>query len=136
MKNSLLLFLLFSAFGQTAWALGLAKPKLHSEVGQPLHASIALVGEAIDPEQLLISLASKEDYQRLGIEQTFSHYDLRFSLSESSPPSVIITSEKPVNEPFLHFAITVKNPQGSLVKAVTLLLPAPKKDAGQSVFHP
>lgn len=136
MKKLILLTLLLSPLLQNAWALGLGKTTLHSKLGQPLEASIALVGKNIDSQQLRIGLASKEDYQKLGISRDFSHYDLQFSLAKGQQPTVNITSKKPINEPYLYFAINVKSPQGNLIKAVTLLLPAPSKNSGQSVFTP
>lgn len=134
MKKFTLLLLLLSPLLQNVWALGLGEATLHSKLGQPLKASIALVGKNIDAEQLRIGLASKEDYQRLGISKAFSHYDLQFALTGGHKPKVSITSKKPISEPYLYFAINVKSPHGNLVKAVTLLLPAPSKDSEQSVF--
>lgn len=138
MKKLTLFLLLLSPFLQNAWALGLGKTTLHSYVGQPLNASIAITDGNLNDENLRISLADDKDYQRLNIDKKFNHYDLQFGLDNSEPtkPRIKISSSKPITEPFLYFAITIKSPEGNLVKAITLLLPTPSKQSAQSVLTP
>lgn len=125
MKKTLLLLLII--FSPVSFALGLGQAKLHSALGEKLSVEIPLLGvENLSNEEILSSLASVADFQRLNIERHNIHNDLRFQLVRKARTSFIqISSSKPVNEPYIQFVVQVSTPQKTLLRDVTLLLDTP-----------
>ena len=111
-----------------ALALGLGEIKLNSALNQPLNAEIQLlqVRELTD-EQISIGLASRAEFDRLGVERPQFLTDLVFRVDLNAPggPVVRITSLKPVREPFLDFVINANWPSGKLLREYTLLVDLP-----------
>lgn len=109
-------------------ALGLGDIELRSNINEPLHAEIPLleVGE-LGTTEILISLASDEDFDRLGVERTFFLSDLRFlvKLDERGGPVIAVDSRRAVREPFLDFVVELRWPSGKLLREYTLLLDLP-----------
>ncbi len=117
--------LLFSGF---ASALGLGEITLKSQFNQPLNAEIRLLKvRDLSEEEILVELASREDFRRSGVERVFFLTGLRFEvvLDNPSNPFVRITTSKPVTEPYLDFLIQVQWPSGRLLREYTLLMDLP-----------
>lgn len=109
-------------------ALGLGEIKLNSALNEPLNAQIQLlnVGEMTELE-MLVGLASQQDFSNAGVERPFSLTDLRFEIDLSNPknPVVQVTSRKPIREPYLDFLVEMDWPAGRLLREYTLLLDLP-----------
>lgn len=109
-------------------ALGLGEIKLNSALNEPLNAQIQLlnVGELTELE-MLVGLASQQDFSNAGVERPFSLTDLRFEIDLSNPknPVVQVTSRKPIREPYLDFLVEMDWPAGRLLREYTLLLDLP-----------
>lgn len=125
--------LIFSALlamaSSGAMALGLGKIKLDSALNQPLRAEIELleVRDLTEPE-ILVGLAKQEDFARIGVDKTYFLSDLRFQVvldKKDGGPKIILTSRKPVREPYLNFVIEAQWPSGKLLREYTLLLDLP-----------
>ncbi|WP_461516395.1 FimV/HubP family polar landmark protein [Porticoccus sp.] len=110
------------------FAVGLGELKLNSALNEPLDAEIQLlnVGELSELE-MLVGLGSQKDFDNAGVERPFSLTDLRFEvdLSKLGNPVILVTSRKPLREPFVDFLVEVDWPTGRLLREYTVLLDLP-----------
>lgn len=122
----------------SAWlsALGLGELTLHSALDEPFEAEIALVnvGE-VSPEQVLVQLASKADFERSGVSWEFYLSKLRFKTDFSNPvrPVVRVSSKEAIKEPYLDFVTQLQWPAGRLLRGYTLFLDLPVFDVERAV---
>lgn len=110
------------------YALGLGDIEMNSALNQPLDAEIQLT--AVKPgetDDMIVTLASQEAFQRAGIDRPFSLSQLQFSIAKKPDGlSVIkVQTDKPIVEPFLNFLIEVDWPNGRLIREYTVLLDPP-----------
>lgn len=120
---------LASALGaDLASALGLGELKLNSTLNQPLDAEIKLLNvKDLSQDEILVSLAGREDFQRAGVDRLYFLTGLKFTidLENSSGPVVRVSTRKPVNEPYLNFLLKTQWPSGNLLREYTLLMDLP-----------
>lgn len=109
-------------------ALGLGKITLDSALNEPLNAKIELfeVRDLIK-EEIRVQIASREDFDRIGVDKTYFLSDLKFKviLDASGSPHIQVNSKKLVREPFLNFLVQVQWPSGKLLREFTLLMDLP-----------
>lgn len=130
MKRPLQLSLAIAlALGVTnAFALGLGAIQVQSGLNQPLKAEIPIIqstpGEA---EGLIITLASDEDFERVGMSRAGIGVPIQFSLEKNArgEPVIRITSKEVVREPFVGLLLEANWPKGRLLREYTLLLDPP-----------
>ncbi|MFT5805523.1 MAG: pilus assembly protein FimV, partial [Candidatus Paceibacteria bacterium] len=73
------IILAFSA--SAAFGLGLGKLDLKSALNQQFKAEVELTGvRDLAVEEILVSLASPKDFQRIGVERIYALTDLRFTV--------------------------------------------------------
>jgi pilus assembly protein FimV len=116
---------------QAAAALGLGELKKHSELNQRFHATIDLVdANAEELDTLRVKLADAERFGRAGIERPHMLSQLRFEVVEtdSGPDHIKITSQSPIQEPYLSFLIEVSWSNGRLFREYAALLDPPVYD--------
>ncbi|WP_269619154.1 hypothetical protein [Zhongshania sp. BJYM1] len=119
-----------------ALGLGLGSANLDSKLGQPLFARIPIFGaEGIGSEDVRVSLRSVTD-AKTGVE--IGSVDTRSisavgEMNESGTGTIYLRSNRPVEEPYLHFLISVRWPGGELSRAYTLLLDLPENLASDAV---
>ncbi|MFL0802161.1 MAG: hypothetical protein K6L81_00465 [Agarilytica sp.] len=109
-------------------ALGLGKITLDSALNQPLKGQIELFEvRELTKEEIRVEIASREDFDRIGIDKTYFLSDLKFEvvLEGAGSPYIIVTSTKLVREPFINFLIQVQWPSGKLLREYTLLMDLP-----------
>jgi pilus assembly protein FimV len=125
-KTSLLVALLGSVFG--AQAAGLGKLTVYSAIGQPLNAEVALSATAEELNGLSAKLASHEAFKDAGIEFMPALTGLRMNVGQSSAgqPILRLTTDSPLNEPFLHFLVELNWTAGRMVREYTFLLDPPE----------
>ena len=125
-----LLFLAIDAVqGNRSWALSLGPAQVHSSLGHPLAVTLELNHlKDISLDQLKVSQASLEYYEKMGIKPTTVPRDLKFSVKKDEQGKAILTisSSRRFTEPFLNFVVHIRWPKGELLKEVTLLLNPPK----------
>jgi pilus assembly protein FimV len=120
---------IFLAFAATVThAAGLGKLSVNSALGQPLSVEIELV--ALQPgefEVLVARTASPEAYSDAKIEYSPLMRQLRFAIQRAKDgrPVVTITSNAPINEPFLDVLVELTWPSGRLVREYPILLDPP-----------
>ncbi len=113
---------------EMASALGLGEIKLLSTLNQPLEAEIKLLqAKDLSENEILIGLASNDDFQRAGIDRLYFLTDLKFSvvLDRPSGPVIRVSSRKPVREPYVNFLLETQWPNGRILREYTLLMDLP-----------
>jgi pilus assembly protein FimV len=118
-----------------ASALGLGEITLRSSLNEPLDAEIRLLEvRNLVRNEVVIQLASREDFQRAGIERAFFLNDIKFEvdLSDRSTPVIRLQSKQLVVEPYLNFVLEVRWPSGRLLREYTLLMDLPVFDIGSA----
>jgi len=126
-KNSLLgslVFILMMFSFSRVSALGLGEIYPQSELNEPLSATIEIIdATGLDQNDLQVRLASQEDFDRLGVSRDFILTTLRFEVDLISRPAVIrVSTERPVQEPFLNFVLDLQSPKTRMLKEFTILL--------------
>ncbi|MBA3032352.1 MAG: pilus assembly protein [Gammaproteobacteria bacterium] len=125
-KASLLAALLTTSL--SAQAAGLGKLTVYSAIGQPLNAEVALTATPEELSALSARLASHDDFKRAGIEFMSALSGLRFSVAKQPDGQSVLklTTDRPLNEPFLHFLVELNWTAGRLVREYTFLLDPPE----------
>ncbi len=111
-----------------ASALGLGEIKLNSALNQPLDAEIKLLQvRDLTEKEIIVGLASQEEFDRLGIDRPHYLADLAFSVDLNTADGAVVKvrSLKPVREPFLDFIVQAQWPSGRLLREYTLLIDLP-----------
>lgn len=124
----MLLCALVALASETAYGLGLGKLELRSALNQQFDAEIELTGiGGLENDEIIPSLASPADFQRVGIERAHLLTDLRFSVvaTPNGGKALKVTSTRPVVEPFLNFLVEVLWPSGRILREYTVLLDPP-----------
>ncbi|MDP2226654.1 MAG: FimV/HubP family polar landmark protein [Moraxellaceae bacterium] len=109
-------------------ALAVKDVQTKSALGEPFYAEVELseIGD-LNPDEIKVTLATQEDFERLGIDRVFFLNDLRFDvvLNSGNRSFVKITSSKPVREPYLDFVVRIAWPGNARLQNVTALLDPP-----------
>lgn len=122
-------------------ALAVRDLQTKSALGEPYQGEIELVEVGdLNADEIKVSLATQEDFERLGVERVYFLTDLRFDviLNAGGRSYVKITSAKPVREPFLDFVVRIAWPGNTRLQGVTALLDPPvlADTAPQEVARP
>jgi len=125
-----------------ALTLGLGDIEVSSALNQQLDAEIELLSASEgDAEALIVQLASREEFQRAGLDRPFMLSSIRFTTeTRDGVPYIKVVTPKPIREPFLNFLVEVDWPQGHLIREYTILLdppifsgrPAPEQSSSSS----
>ncbi|MFV1873725.1 MAG: FimV/HubP family polar landmark protein [Oleiphilus sp.] len=127
-KLAIALSLLGACFTGFVHALGLGEVTVQSALNQPLNAEIELVNTAgLTIEEILPGLATREEFQKANVDRVYFLSDLRFEVVKNAQGKavVILTSKKPVREPFLNFIVELIWPSGRLLREYALLIDPP-----------
>jgi len=111
--------------------LGLGDIELQSALDQPLDAEIRLLNTGdLGETQILVTLGSTEDFDRVGADRLFFLTEFKFDveLDGEGNGRVHIKSDSPVREPYLDFVIEVRWPNGRVLREYTVLLDLPVYD--------
>ncbi|WP_156802189.1 FimV/HubP family polar landmark protein [Leeia oryzae] len=105
-------------------AAGLGKLTVLSGLGQPLSAEIELAtAPNEDPTSFMIRLASAEAFKDAKIEFPSHLAAARFAIEKRANRSYIrVTTNQPINEPFIDMLVELSWPSGKMVKEFTALL--------------
>ncbi|HSM99507.1 MAG TPA: FimV/HubP family polar landmark protein, partial [Rudaea sp.] len=126
--------------GGNAFALGLGTIQVRSRLNQPLEAVIPVIADSpAEASGLEVSLASAEDFQRVGLDRSRVDVPLEFSVGTEHGQTVIKVSTKDiVREPLVDFLIVANWPKGKLLREYTVLLdpPVTAPAAGAAALSP
>lgn len=113
--------------GGNAFALGLGTIQVRSRLNQPLEAVIPVIADSpTEASGLEVSLASAEDFQRVGLDRSRVDVPLEFSVATEHGQTVIKVSTKDiVRDPLVDFLIVANWPKGKLLREYTVLLDPP-----------
>ncbi|MGB0692056.1 MAG: FimV/HubP family polar landmark protein [Pseudomonadales bacterium] len=127
-KLQLLTAALFALYCSSALSVSMGDLELQSALNQRFEAEIELknVGR-LGVEEILPNLASLDDFNRAGVERSYQLTDLRFKVNirEDGTFVILVTSTKPIIEPFLNFIVEVIWPTGRILREYTVLLDPP-----------
>ncbi|MGI9316258.1 MAG: FimV/HubP family polar landmark protein [bacterium] len=115
-------------YPQAGYALGLGKLSVESNLGQPLRLEIQLDSvTSVEAETLDVSLASRSDFSRAGVEYPVIAGLLNFELAQSPDGGyvVVITTEDVLQETYLHLLVSALWSGGKAVREYTALLDPP-----------
>ena len=119
---------------EMAHAVGLGQIKLESYLNQPLKAQINIldVGD-LSPDQILVGLASNQDFSQAGIKRTYDLSKLKFKVVRESNGNMVVnvTTDNPVHEPYLDFLVDLNWPNGRVMREYTLLVDPPTYEQGE-----
>lgn len=108
-----------------ASALGVGSYQLHSYLNQPLSMDVTLSGaQDLSESDILVSLASREEFDNLGINRTgiLNHINFDVELQLNGNGEIHITTDKPVSKPYMDFLVKILWPTGRILREYTVLL--------------
>nr|WP_255665227.1 FimV/HubP family polar landmark protein [Legionella sp. 16cNR16C] len=99
-----------------------------SYLNQPFQGEIPLIDvDGIPLNGIKASLASVEDFERIGLERkeilSFIQFDVR--LNKKGKPVIALTSQERITEPFLQLVVDLAWAEGQLYRSYTILLDPP-----------
>lgn len=112
----------------TANAAGLGKVTVLSPLGQPLRAEVDISASREELSSMSARLGSIEAFRQAGIEFAPVLSSIRLTLDKrpNGQPYIRLTSDRPVNEPFLDLLVELVWSSGRLVREYTFLLDPPE----------
>lgn len=122
-----------------AHAVGMGKLTVLSGLGQPFRGEIELLAvERSEEGSLAARLAPPEIFQQAKIERAGALLSLRFDVAQKQSGQwfIKLSSQNPVNEPFLDILVEVNWPSGKLLREYTILLDPPGLTAEQPPAPP
>jgi pilus assembly protein FimV len=115
------------AYPAASSALGLGDIESNSHLNQPLRAKIDLLSAApADASQIQVRLAPPDVFNRVGVARPDFLGSLRFTPTvQGGKPVILVSSDAPIQEPFVNFLLEVSWPKGQLLKEYTVMLDPP-----------
>jgi pilus assembly protein FimV len=121
------------AFPLVTEALGLGKLRVLSAINEPLNAEIELTSVTErELKGLNVTLAPPEVYASAGVERMPYLSRIKFIVSKRGADQYFLklTSDDPLDEPFLHLLLQVEWPGTRLVREYTALIDLPTQVSG------
>lgn len=115
-----------------ARALALGRIQVQSALGEPLRAEIALPQiTAAEADSLQVAPASAAQFRSQGLEYTPIAHDVRIELQRRPNGTAVLrlSTNTPVNEPFVDLVIDANWSAGHLVRSYTMLFDPPSMQA-------
>ncbi|MDG2176201.1 MAG: FimV/HubP family polar landmark protein [Gammaproteobacteria bacterium] len=109
-------------------AVGLGDLEVNSSLSEPLDATIQLLGlEGLDETQIRAVLGTPADFERANMERVGLIDDILMEVIvfDADQGLLLLTSDEPVEEPFLSMVISLRWPNGRLLRDYTALIDLP-----------
>lgn len=108
-------------------ALSLGDIESNSSLNQPFKGKIRLLSTSVaEAKTLKVRVAPPAVFNRVGIDRPAFLNSIRFTTTvQNGRPVILVSSNQPINEPFLNFLLEVSWPNGQLLKEYTVLLDPP-----------
>ena len=129
-KKKLVLTALAAVFlhAGNVFAVGLGDLTVNSSLNEPLDATIQLVGlDGLGEDQIEVGLGSPDDFERANVARVGLIDDivLEVDVIDRESGLVHLSSDQPVREPFLNMVISMRWPNGRLMRDYTALIDLP-----------
>lgn len=109
-------------------ALAVKDVQTKSALGEPYSAEVELteLGD-LNADEIRVSLATQEDFDRLGIERVYFLSELQFEVvvNAGGRSYIKVTTSKPVREPYLDYVVRIAWPGNTRLQEITALLDPP-----------
>ena len=126
-----------SALSFGANAAGLGRITVLSGLGQPLRAEVDIAATPEELQNMTARLASAEAFRQAGIDFAPSVSGLRMSIERRGGGAVVrVTSDRPINEPFVDMLVELNWSAGRLIREYTFLLDPPDLGSGRVAAPP
>ncbi|MEP5566994.1 MAG: FimV/HubP family polar landmark protein [Halioglobus sp.] len=135
-KFAAVVFSLGWIHASSSFALGLGDLELESFLNEPLQAKVDLLNtDGLHADQIRIRLATREDFERLGVDRAYFLTSIQFDVNVDAQGrgSISISSDDPVLEPYLDFIVEARWPSGRLLREYTVLVDPPLFDTTSPV---
>ena len=111
-----------------AYSAGLGRLTVQSALGQPLRAEVEVTSlSREDAQSLAAKLASPDAFRQAGLEYNPALNGLRFAIESRGERTFLkITSNQPINEPFVDMLVELSWASGKLLREYTFLLDPPE----------
>jgi len=107
-------------------AAGLGRITVLSGLGQPLRAEVDIAATPEELQNMTARLASAEAFRQAGIDFAPSVSGLRMSIERRGSGAVVrVSSDRPINEPFVDMLVELNWSAGRLIREYTFLLDPP-----------
>lgn len=119
----------FACLPLTATAAGLGRISVNSALGQPLRAELEVTASSDELNSLTAKLASADAFRAAGIEYVPVLSSLRFAreiVERDGKRFIQISTDRPLNEPFVDMLVELSWASGRLVREFTFLLDPPR----------
>ncbi|MDR1888126.1 MAG: hypothetical protein LBQ81_01860 [Zoogloeaceae bacterium] len=116
-------------------AAGMGGITVHSMLGQPLRAEVRITASSEELSGMVARLATRESFTQTGVPYAPALSGLRFALEKAAGGAIVrITSDQPINDPYLDFLVELSWPSGRLTRGYTVLLDPPEV-AAQALYR-
>lgn len=114
-----------------AWGLGLGDITLKSYLNEPLAAEVELLDvQNLTADDVRVRLATQEAFDRLGVDRAYFLTSISFEVViEDGAGKILLTTSKPLLEPYLDFLVETRWPDGRLLREYTVLVDLPSTPA-------
>ena len=123
---------LAAAMPASSWGLGLGEITLNSYLNEPLAAEVELLDvQSLTAEDVRVRLATQEAFDRLGVDRAYFLTSINFEVViEGGVGKILLTTTKPLLEPYLDFLVETRWPDGRLLREYTVLVDLPSTPSG------
>ncbi len=114
--------------------LNLGEIRSNSFLNQPFKGVIPLLFTSFDnSKNLNVKLASESIFKKIGAEKYPILNSLNFQITQqNNKPVILISSNQPIQLPFLNFVLEIQGPEGSVFQDYTVLLDPETKPVASS----
>lgn len=129
LKKRVLAVALLSVLPGASFALGLGEITVFSKLNEPLKAHIEIVDSSNIPvDDVSVKNASLSTYRRANLPKPEALNKVRFKTTKLANGKIIVvlTSKRPIKEPFITFIADARWPSGHLSREYTFLLDPPE----------
>lgn len=127
-KQVLYIVLLTLTYRLDGYAMGLGDMKVGSFLNQPFNAEVELIDVGNVPiSGIKVSVASMEDYERMGLERTYSVNLLSFYIEKNAQgnPIIKVRSVERIPDPYMQVLVDLAWAEGQVYRSYTVLLDPP-----------
>lgn len=124
--------------GSAVHAAGMGRITVRSPLGQPLRAEVDITASREELASMSARMAPSEAFKQVGIEYVPGVAAIRFAVDKRADgqPFLRLSTDRPVNEPFLDILVELTWSSGRMVREYTILLDPPDVFSKPAVVAP